>query len=282
MSTGQSLEKLRERLLIERAKKEGITLPLDDEVEARAEAELRAEAQRAIADLQPITLEDLSNATEEFEQVEKRGGFYDMARELLAAGWEVHGCILLLATWNIVRFSKVASKFDIGGLRKALEELRGDFTALGGYSIQNVDLQAHGTRVEGIFDRLAKIKGVEFTGAPKLMHLELPKLFVPWDAYIRGGKEERFYADLPCVAARKWCLLQYEPSGRGYVHFLSDLQSRVRDLQYPEGAKTLAKNIDEMHYVWVTMPIRALEGREDQEKRAKAKADKRKQKAVRR
>jgi len=66
------------------------------------------------------------------------------------------------------------------------------------------------------------------------------------------------------------------------VHFLSDVQSRVRDLQYPEGAKTLAKNIDEMHYVWVTMPIRTLEGREDQEKRAKAKAEKRKQKAVRR
>lgn len=35
-----------------------------------------------------------------------------------------------------------------------------------------------------------------------------------------------------------------------------------------------------MHYVWVTMPIRTLEGREDQEKRAKAKAEKRKQKAV--
>jgi len=56
--------------------------------------------QIAIAKLVPLTMDDLSGAATEFQTVEKRGGFYDMSRALLAAGWELEGCILLLATWN--------------------------------------------------------------------------------------------------------------------------------------------------------------------------------------
>jgi hypothetical protein len=108
---------LRDQLILERAKQLGIPEPSDAEVEARARAELRAEAQKAIAALEPITLEDLSEADAEFEKVEARGGFYDPARRLVEKGYALEGCILLLATWNAARFSKV--HFEIDALRNA-------------------------------------------------------------------------------------------------------------------------------------------------------------------
>jgi hypothetical protein len=149
---------IRDRLILERAKRLGIPEPSNAEVEARAKAELRAEAERAIAALEPITLGDLSDASAEFEKIESRGGFYDLARGLVEKGYALEGSILLLATWNAARFSKV--HFEIDDLRNVLIDLRDDFQALAGYNIQNVDLAFHRDRVEAIFNRLAAIKGV--------------------------------------------------------------------------------------------------------------------------
>jgi hypothetical protein len=262
---------LRDRLILDRAKQLGVPEPSDAEVETRARAELRAEAQKATAALQPITLEDLSEAGAEFEKVEARGGFYDLARGLVGKGDALEGCILLLATWNAARFSKV--HFEIDALRNALTDLRDDFSALAGYDIQTVDLGFHRGRIEAMFNRLAAIKGVEYTGASKLLHLMLPELFVPWDAYIRGGTDERFYSGLPCVISGKWCLVRYEQIGCGYVDFLLDMQSRVRDLAYAKCSKTLPKNLDEWNYVRVTIRVQALEKaeaeRREKEKQAK-------------
>jgi len=262
---------LRDRLILERAKQLGIPEPSDAEVEACARTEFRAEAQKAIAALEPIILEDLSEAGAEFEKVENRGGFYDLARGLVEKGYALEGCILLLATWNAARFSKV--DFEIDALRNALTHLSDDLSALAGYSIQTVDLEFHRSRIEAMFNRLAAIKGVEYTGASKLLHLILPELFVAWDAYIRGGKDERFYSGLPCVISRKWCLVRYDQIGCGYVDFLLDIQSRVRSLAYAKGSKTLPKNLDEWNYVQVTIRIQALEKaeaeRREKEKQAK-------------
>jgi hypothetical protein len=263
---------LRDQLLLERAKQLGILEPSDAEVRA----ELRAEVQRAIAALEPITLDDLTEAAAEFEKVEPRGGFYDLARGLVEKGFALEGCILILATWNAGRFSKVHFKID--DLRNALAELRDDFAALAGYTIQTVQLESHRNRIEAMFNRLAKIKGVEYTGAPKVMHLMLPELFVAWDAYIRGrsDKEDRLYAGLPCVDSKKWCLVRYDQNGSGYVDFLLNMQSRVRDLVYSTSGKTLAKILDEWNYVRITIPIQAIEKAEEkrrkEEKRARRKA----------
>jgi hypothetical protein len=264
---------IRDRLILERAKQLGVPEPPDAEVEARAKAELRAEAEKAIAALEPITIKDLSEASAEFENIERRGGFYDLARGLVERGHELEGCILLLATWNAARFSKV--HFEIDALRNVLTELGDDFDALAGYNIQTIELEFHRDRIETIFNRLATIKGVDYTGAAKLMHLLLPELFVAWDAYIRGrnDKNERFYSRLPCVFTRKWCLVRYDESGCGYVDFLLDMQRRVRGLAYGKGNKTLPKNLDEWNYVQVTIRIQALEKaeaeRREKEKQAK-------------
>jgi hypothetical protein len=258
---------LRDRLIHERAKQLGIPEPSDAEVETRARAELRAAAQKAIAALEPMTLKDLSEAGAEFEEVESRGGFYDLARGLVEKGYALEGCILLLATWNAARFSKV--HFEIDALRNALTDLRDDFSALAGYSIQTVDLEVHRNRIEAMFNRLAAIKGVEYTGASKLLHLMLPELFVAWDSYIRGDANERFYSGLPCVISKKWCLVRYDQIGRGYVDFLLDMQGRVRGLAYAKGSKTLPKNLDEWNYVQVTIRIQVLEKAEAELRKAR-------------
>jgi len=266
----------RDRLILERAKQLGIPEPSDAEVETRARAELRAAAQKTIAALEPMTLKDLSEAGAEFEEVESRGGFYDLARGLVEKGYALEGCIILLATWNAARFSKV--HFEIDALRNALTDLRDDFSALAGYSIQTVDLEVHRNRIEAMFNRLAAIKGVEYTGASKLLHLMLPELFVAWDSYIRGDTNERFYSGLPCVISKKWCLVRYDQIGCGYVDFLLDMQSRVRGLAYAKSSKTLPKNLDEWNYVQVTIRIQALEKAEAElrEKEKQAKAELRK------
>lgn len=248
---------LREHLIVKRAKALGIPEPSEAEIAARARAELRREAQQAIATLKPLTLQDLSDAGVEFETVEKRGGFYDLARGLVEKGYALEGCILLLATWNAARFSKV--EFDIGALKNALKDLGANCSALAAYSVQSADFETHRRRIEEMFNGFAAIKGVEFTGGAKVMHLLYPELFVAWDAYIRGGKDKRLYSNLACVVSEQWCFLSYEQTGCGYVDFLSDMQSRVRGLEYPKGSKTLAKNLDEWNYVRVTMPVQLLE-----------------------
>jgi hypothetical protein len=163
-----------------------------------------------------------------------------------------------------------------------MQDLRDHFSALAGYNIQTVDLEFHRSRIEAMFNRLAAIKGVEYTGAAKLLHLLLPELFVAWDAYIRGrnDKHDRFYSGLPCVISRKWCLVRYDEIGYGYVDFLLDMQGRVLDLAYAKGSKTLPKNLDEWNYVRVTIRIQALEKAEG-ERRTKEKEAKEHRRRVR-
>jgi len=265
---------LRERLILDRARQLGIPEPSDAAVEAHARAQLRAKAQMSIASLEPITLEDLAEAAAEFEEIEPRGGFYRLARGLVEKGLSLEGCILILATWNAGRFSKVHFKID--DLHNALAELRGDFAALAEYTIQSAELESHRTRIEAMFNRLAAIKGVEYTGAPKVMHVIHPELLVAWDAYIRGrsDKEDRLYVGLPCVDSKKWCLLRYDQAGSGYVDFLLDMKSRVQTLDYPKGGKTLAKALDEWNYVRVTIPIQVTEKAEEKRRKEAKKAKK--------
>lgn len=208
----------------------------------------------------PVTAADLQKASEEFaSRVEKPGGFYDLARGLLQKDCDLEGCVLILATWNFPRFRWVISKFDVDALRACLEELKEDFAVLAKCTIQNIKLDEYRDRIERIFARLAAIEGVEYTGAPKVMQLKCPELFVPWDAYIRGDKPETWYAKLAIVKENKWCLRKYDSSGRGYVSFLLDMQDRFAGVDYPSGTKSLAKAIDEFNFVNVTLPLQNME-----------------------
>ena len=207
-----------------------------------------------------VTVADLQKASEEFaSRVEKPGGFYDLARGLLQKDCDLEGCVLILATWNFPRFRWVVSKFDVDALRVCLEELKEDFAVLAECTIQDIDLDEHRDRIEKIFARLAAIEGIEYTGAPKIMQLKCPELFVPWDAYIRGDKPPTLYTNLAIVKDHKWSVREYDSSGSGYVSFLLDMQERFGGVDYPSGTKSLAKAIDEFNFVNVTMPLQELE-----------------------
>jgi len=219
-----------------------------------------------------ITLQDLEAASATFRSVEKRACFYDMALGLLLAGHELEGCVLLLATWNSGRFKFIGANFDVVALRDALREVRADFAVLAEYSIQSIDITAHTACIARILEALAAIPGVEYTGATKLMSLENPKLFVMWDDYIRGGKPKKRYNALPCVVSGKWSLRTYPTTGLGYVSFLSDVQTQFRTMNYPAGSKTLAKAIDEFHYVNITLVIQLIEDRIEQAREQAKKA----------
>jgi hypothetical protein len=248
-------------------------------VKADSAPAVRAMTAALSQELVPITLADLSDASATFQQLEKRGSFYDMALGLVRGGYEIEGCVLFLATWNFASFRYAATNFDIEGLKNVLgSELNDDFATLSQYEVRNIDLAVHGSRVATVFDRLASMKEVLYTGATKLMHLTCPSTFVIWDDYIRGGKPEKHYITLPCVLSKKWCFRNYEKTGKGYVDFLSDTQNRVRDLAYPAGTKTLAKAIDEFNYVSVTLPIQALE---EEHRASRESAKKRKVTALR-
>jgi hypothetical protein len=200
-----------------------------------------------------------------------------MALALVQAGYEIEGCVLFLATWNFASFRYAATNFDIDRLKTVLSvELQSDFATLIEYDIQSLDMTKYGTRIERMFNQLASMKEVLYTGATKLMHLKCPKTFVIWDDYIRGGKPKKLYGGLPCASSKKWRFHKYDKNGAGYVKFLSDIQSRFRDLQYPAGSKTLAKAIDEFNYVNVTLPIQEIERTQEaqrkQEKRRKVAA----------
>jgi len=105
-----------------------------------------------------------------------------------------------------------------------------------------------------------------------LMSLENPKLFVMWDDCIRGGRPKKRYNALPCVRSGKWSLRTYPTTGLGCMSFLSDVQTQFRTMNYPAGSKTLAKAIDEFHYVNITLVIQLIEDRIEQARKLAKKA----------
>jgi hypothetical protein len=237
-----------------------------------ADSSLADEVDSPDMHLVPITTDDLLGASTDFARLGKGDMFYDMALRLLQAGFEIEAYVLFLATWNHMRFQR-AKDSDVDCLRTTLSKLQHDFVELEPYTIQSIDLTNHRERMAGMFDALKLITGVESTGATKVMHLKLPALFVMWDTPIRGGEDAKYYQDLPCVANRKWRFRKFEPTGECYVKFLADVQGRLRDLRYPTRPRTLAKTIDEFHYLNITDLIQKEKDKEKAGNKAKKKTE---------
>jgi hypothetical protein len=207
-----------------------------------------------------------NKAVDEFDKRERRTDFFALASNLMKKGFEVEAHALLLATWNFARFRYAVKEFDIEQFRQTLRALNTHFNALKDQAIESVDLNKHKANISAIFDALSKIKGIEFTGAPKLMHLTNPGLFVMWDDYIRGAKPKKYYLRLPIFQNGDWLYSKYPKDAGGYLQFLNDVQQRFGSLRPPSGTKTLAKAIDEFNYVQITLPIQQME-KESKQKR---------------
>jgi hypothetical protein len=122
--------------------------------------------------------------------------------------------------------------------------------------LMSIDLNLAGDAIVAAFDDLARIRGIEFTGASKILHLMKPRVFVMWDRAITGNTSpRRDYATLDVVASKFWRNRAFELSGTGYHEFLVYCQERFRGFASPERRKTLAKCIDEFNFCMITVPL---------------------------
>jgi hypothetical protein len=207
-----------------------------------------------------IDLKTFIKSTNEFDKREKRTNFFSLAQNLIASGFDTEGMLLVLSTWNFARFRFVVKEFDVDNFKRELENLRQMFDVLIGQYFQTVNFDKYKTNIQTIYNSLSKIKGVEFTGAPKLMQLKNPNVFVMWDRYIRGEKPKKHYGRLAAFKDGTFEYRKYPKDFSGYFQFLKDMQNRYKHLNLV-GQKTLAKAVDEFNYVNITLPMQDIERR---------------------
>lgn len=205
-----------------------------------------------------ITDEEFIKATKEFGTIEKRGSFYNMAVGLINNNFEMEAYFLILATWNFARFRYAVNDFDINGFEEKIKELNPHFDKLKDEDFRTINFDKYKEVVENIFSTLSEIKGVEYTGASKIMHLKNRCVFVMWDGYIKGEKPNRYYNELEIVKNGDWEIKKYENYPEDYLQFLKDMQERFKDINFQSNEKTFAKAIDEFNYVNITLPIQNM------------------------
>ncbi len=170
-----------------------------------------------------------------FEKRELKNDFYPLFLKLRDRGLKIEAYLLMLSTWNIGRFKFVAYSFNLSKFVKTADQLEMDFKKIEKEDFRKIQLDRYKDVIKKIFRKLRTIRGVEKTGASKLMHLRLPKVFIMWDSYIRasygfGNGDEN-----------------------DYFNFLSKMQETFRDFS-PCHGRTLAKSIDEHNYNTISKP----------------------------
>lgn len=179
--------------------------------------------------------EILKEKSREFREHEGRASFYDMALEIVDQ-YPLQASIIILATWNVSRFRfMVSNSENIANFVKAMDKCIPLFERIKNYSFQSTNFDEIKEIIEYIYLILSAVKGVEYTGASKVMHLLNKNLFVMWDGYIRD---------------------EYEcgDTGEDYVDFLKQMQEKFKDIEWNMPGKTLTKAIDEYNYVTITLP----------------------------
>jgi hypothetical protein len=182
-----------------------------------------------------IDLDRIKQKCGEFKKLEGRASFFDMAKEI-ADEHPLQACVLVLATWNAGRFRWFMSNSEnLVKLKATINECKILLDRMKQEDIQTVNLDENGDVIKKVYERFSEIKGVEFTGASKIMHLFCPKLIVMWDSYIR--KRYKFGA-----------------SPKDFLDFQKRMKKEFGHIKWDEPNKTLAKAIDEYNYMTITFP----------------------------
>jgi hypothetical protein len=214
-----------------------------------------------------ITDEEFRKAASDFDILERRGSFYDMAVNLYNKNFKIEAYLLILSTWNFGAFRYAVTDFDINGLRNKMKELNPYFDRMENENFKNIDFDNYREDIKKIYDALAQIKGITHTGASKVMHLRNRKVFVMWDNYIRGGEAKRYYKKLSTFKGDfKKEFKRYGKDSDGYFQFLKDMQDRFKKINFQHPKKTFSKAIDEYNYVNITLQIQAMKKQEEYEK----------------
>ena len=177
----------------------------------------------------------LKNKLSFFSDSELRRDYYPLFRNLMDKNCEIEAFLFILSTWNFARFRYAMKTFDLEAFKRKVAELTPLFKRMQQENLAVMDIDKYVVEIKKIFKTLAVIKGIEITGAPKLMHLKLPKVFVMWDRYIRGAYGYK------------------KGDADEYIHFLKEMQDKFSDWKAPS-SRTLAKAIDEHNYKKYTMP----------------------------
>ncbi len=182
-----------------------------------------------------INQEEFSENLKKFDELENRGSYYPMFINMIKKGFEVEAFLFILSTWNFATFRYAMKDFDLNSFKEIVNNLKPYFEKFKEQSFETIDFDNFEEDIKHIFGVLSEIKGIQYTGASKLMHLTVPDVFVMWDAYIR--KEWGFktgYAE-------------------DYFNFLNKMQEEFKGIKKEKG-ETLAKCIDEYNYVKYTLP----------------------------
>jgi len=171
---------------------------------------------------------------QKFTTKELRWDFYSMFIRLKDKGFEIEALLFMLATWNFASFRYAVREFNLDEFIKTVNKVKSILKPLEKEDFKNIDFDKYLGEIKQSFKLLARIKGIQKTGASKILHLLFPKIFVMWDAYIRNyygfkkGNED------------------------DYLNFLELMQKKFSEVRN-SGIRTATKLIDEHNYKTITM-----------------------------
>ena len=182
-----------------------------------------------------VSLDELEKKCAGFKELEKRVTLYPMFLNMIEKGFEIEAMLFILSTWNFATFRYAIKTFDIGGFKEVVHKCKPIFDKLENQTFEKTNFDEIQEDIKNIYNNLSAIKGIKYTGTPKLMHLKNPRLFVMWDSYIK-----RKYGCKKGTAEE-------------YIGFLKQMQIMFGDIKWEKKEKTLAKAIDEYNYLTITM-----------------------------
>lgn len=174
-------------------------------------------------------------ALRRFTKKELRWDFYPMFLDLMRKGLEIEAYLLMLSTWNFACFRYAVRSFNLDKFKLAFKKLEPHFKKFKKLDFQTIDFDKYQKDIKKIFLTLSEIKGVQKTGAPKLMHLKVQQVFVMWDTYIRN-----YYGFK-------------KGDADDYFDFLKLMQKDFHNVK-ARSDRTIAKLIDEHNFKTITEP----------------------------
>jgi len=170
-----------------------------------------------------------------FNKRELRWDFYPMFLNLMKKGLKTEAYLLMLSTWNFACFRYAVRGFNLDNFVLTLKRIESSFKKFKKLDFRTINFDKYKKDIKKIFATLSRIKGVQKTGASKLMHLKIPRVFVMWDGYIRS-----YYGFK-------------NGDGEDYFNFLKSMQVMFPDVK-EVGGRTIPKLIDEHNYKAITEP----------------------------
>lgn len=122
--------------------------------------------------------EEFNKELRKFDELENRGSYYPMFLNMIKKGLDIEAFLLILSTWNFAVFRYAMKDFDLNNFKEIVKNLKPYFDKFRGESIKTINFENYKLEVKHIFDILSAIKGIQYTGASKLMHLTTPKFLL--------------------------------------------------------------------------------------------------------